>query len=277
MKDKLSIITICRNAADILPVTIESVLAQDYDNYEYIIKDGNSSDNTGEIVRSYAKEFAAKGVNLVYNSESDGGIYDAMNRAATLSDGAYINYMNAGDCFFDAGVLTRVADAADGAVIIYGDCVVYEYGRFYRFQKSLANIDEGMPFSHQSVFAASDFLRSHPFDTSLRYSADYDFLLTAYDMNVRFIDAKTIVCITTADGTSSINYHDTLMESTVILQKHGRFHHSERDLARMERSLTVKQFVMDHFPAFVKGAIRGIQIKSRGQGIDVTPPAWFHV
>lgn len=283
MSVNFSVITICYNAAKVLPLTIESVLSQDYDDFEYIIQDGNSTDNTPDIVNSYKEKFANRNIRFVYNRESDGGIYDAMNKAALSAKGDYINYMNAGDCFYDAHVLNGISDAVDkytgaegvGPEIIYGDCAVYEYGRFYLFAKSLENIEESMPFSHQSVFAAGDFVCSHPFDTSYRYSADYDFLLAAHDLGVRFCDSHITVCITTADGTSSINYHDTLMESAAILKNHGKYHHSEAELAKIERSLKIKQFVLDHFPVFVRKIIRGLQIRSRGQSFNPVIPPWY--
>ncbi len=266
---------------------MESVLAQDFRDYEYIVQDGNSTDETPRLIGSYKEKFEAKGVRFIYNRESDGGIYDAMNKGAATASGDYINFMNAGDCFYSTDVLSKVAkavsenhktaDPADNKLpcIIYGDCAVYEYGRFFRFPKDLSGIEENMPFSHQTVFAAKDFVRSHPFETGYRYSADYDFLLTAHDEKAGFLDAETIICITTADGLSSVNYHDTMMESARILKKHGKYSHSEEELVKREKSLRIRQFVLDHFPVFVKKFIRGRQIEKRGQNIKVNVPKWF--
>ncbi len=282
MNIKFSVITICYNAADVLPLTIESVLAQDYDDYEYIIQDGDSTDSTPDIIKDYSERFAARNIELIYNRMPDGGIYDAMNKATSSARGDYINFMNAGDCFYGADVLSHVAGVIARyprdkmPAIVYGDCAVYEYGRFFLFPKSLEVIEEKMPFSHQSVFARSGFVREHPFNTSYRYSADYDFLLTAHDLDAAFCDCAATVCITSADGTSSVNYHDTLMESAAILKDHGKYHHTGAELERTERSLRIKQFVMDHFPVFVRKMIRGIQIRHRGQCFDVVLPPWYH-
>lgn len=275
---KLSVITICYNAADVLVSTIESVLAQDHDDFEYIIQDGESEDNTQDIVESYREKFEARNIRFVYNRVRDGGIYDAMNRGFGSAKGALINYMNAGDCFYDNTVLSKVSAVAQrrGAIpaIIYGDCAVFEYGMFFMFQKDAKRIEEMMPFSHQTVFARADILRDHPFDTSYRYSADYDFLLTVHDLGGDFVDSGAIVCITTADGTSSIHYHDTLMESAKILKAHGLIR-SYEILAKSERMLLVKQFVMDHFPVAIKKWIRARQIAARGQKATITVPTWF--
>ena len=289
MSLKISVITICYNAAPILPLTIESVLAQDYDDFEYVIQDGMSADETPKIIEGYRQRFEDRNIRFIYNREPDNGIYDAMNKGVASAEGDYINFMNAGDCFYSADVIRKVAGAieqnteasddpskpAANPAIVYGDCAVYEYGRFYRYNKSLDSIEEMMPFSHQSVFAVRDLLLEHPFDTGNRYSSDYDFLLTAHDLGVRFLDSGVWVCITTADGTSSVNYHDTLMESVAILKKHGLYHHSEAELARNEKMLKIKQFVLDNFPVPVRKWIRGRQIKERGQDISPDIPDWF--
>jgi len=276
---KITVVTICYNAADTLPGTMDSVLAQDLCGFEYVIQDGNSTDDTPNIVERYRDKFAAKGVRFVYNREPDKGIYDAMNKAVASAEGEYVNFMNAGDCFYSDDVLLKVdkiiSDTYPEPSIVYGDCAVYEYGRFYRFPKSLSNIDESMPFSHQSVFAKRELLRDHPFNTAYRYSADYDFLLTAADLGVKFTDAGIVVCISTADGTSSINYHDTLMESVTIRKAHNRFKHSEEELLKTEKSLRLRQYVLDHFPVAIKKIIRDRQIKARGQDFDAVSPPWF--
>ena len=275
---QVSIITICYNAAELLPLTIESVLAQDYSDYEYIIEDGDSTDDTASVVKSYAKAFADKGIEFKYICKKDGGIYDAMNKGVESSCGRWINFMNAGDCFYSERVLSSVFDGREYEKgVIYGDCVEYEYGRFYRFRKCMDSIEERMPFSHQSAFASAELLREYPFETSYRYSADYDFLLTVYQGGYKFDDSGEVICITTKDGVSSVNYHDTLIESADILKAHGLYHHTVDEIRKLERELSIKQFVLDHFPTFVKKAIRGRQIKARGQQMDVTVPAWYKV
>lgn len=273
----VTIVTICYNAAKLLPLTMDSVLAQDYDNYEYIIQDGNSTDNTIEVVEGYRQKFADRGIHFVYNREEDGGIYDAMNKGCASSNGKYINYMNAGDCFYSSTVLSDIFDRSIPVkgTILYGDCAEYEYGRFNLFLKNPDGIEEVMPFSHQSVFADADFLKTHPFNTSYRYSADYDFLLTAHDLKVDFTDTNVIVCITTKDGLSSVNYHDMLIESAEILKAHNKYHHSDEELAKIEKTLKLKQFVLDHFPVFIKKSIRSLQIKSRGQEFECIVPVWY--
>lgn len=284
MNYSITVITVCYNAADILPMTLESVLAQDYDDFEYVIQDGDSTDDTPDVIAAYKEKFEAKNIPFRYNRERDGGIYDAMNKAVTFANGDFINFMNAGDCFYSSDVLRIVSRAikdpapagTSAAGIIFGDCAVYEFGRFFKYQKSPEEIETKMPFSHQSVFARSDLLRANPFDTGYRFSADYDFLLTMHDLGVGFVDAGTVICITTADGLSSVKYHDTLMETARIQEAHGVLRQSRSQLARTERILRLKQFVLDHFPLSIKKWIRDRQISSRGQTISVVTPPWFN-
>ncbi|MCR5300822.1 MAG: glycosyltransferase [Lachnospiraceae bacterium] len=276
MKCKISVITVCYNAAALLPVTMESVLAQDNADMEYIIEDGGSTDETHKIIESYREKFRSKNIPFKYHSEPDSGIYDAMNKAVAYAEGGYVNFMNAGDCFYSSSVVDAVSQKMTGSpAIIYGDCAVYEYGRFFRYQKSPERIEEMMPFSHQSVFARTDILREHPFVTGYRFCADYDFLLTVHDLGLLFADAGVVVCITTADGVSSVKYHDTIMETTRIREAHGVLRDTKEQLRRTERVLRLKQFVLDHFPVPVKKWIRGRQIESRGQDFSADVPSWF--
>ena len=279
MNEKITVITICYNAAKVLPLTMESVLAQDYDRLEYVIEDGNSTDETPETVEGFREKFEARGITFIYNRKSDSGIYDAMNKGVASASGEYICFMNAGDCFYNAGAVSCAAAAisahSDAPVIVYGDCAVYEFGRFYMFGKSVADIEKTMPFSHQSAFTKTGFLREHPFNTSYRYSADYDLLLTAHDLGATFCDAQAIICITTADGTSSVNYLDTMMETIKIQKAHNLCHMSDAKIKRTRIILSVKQFVLDHFPLCIKKKIRDMQITSRGQDIKPVIPPWF--
>ena len=273
----VSIVTVCYNAAELLPMTMESVLAQDYNNYEYIIKDGGSTDNTEEIVLKYAKRFKEKNICLNYISDEDTGIYDAMNIAVTSCSGKWINFMNAGDCFYNETVLSEIFKKTyPSSAILYGDCVEYEYGRFYLFPKDYDKILSAMPFSHQAVFANRELLSRYPFKTRYHYSADYDFLLTAHDLELHFTDVDCVVCITNKDGVSSVNYHDMLDEGALIRKVHNLPIPSAAEADRIEKSLTIKQYVLDHFPVFIKKFIRGIQIKYRGQSFNCIVPYWYN-
>ena len=114
---KISIITICRNVAKDLERTIKSVQYQTYKDYEYIIVDGNSSDNTVDIINQY------ESVITKWISEPDKGIYDAMNKGIKMASGEWLIMMNAGDYFADPDVLEKVfaREIPKGKTFMYSD------------------------------------------------------------------------------------------------------------------------------------------------------------
>lgn len=114
---KLSIITICYNAASDLQKTIKSVALQNFKDYEYLIIDGGSKDNTLSIIKQN------QGIITKWVSEPDKGIYDAMNKGVKMASGEWLIMMNAGDVFADANVLRNVFNRkiADNITFLYGD------------------------------------------------------------------------------------------------------------------------------------------------------------
>lgn len=103
-KPLVSIITVSFNSEREIRKTIESVLRQTYENIEYIVVDGASSDNTVSIAREYEKSFAEKGLYYSIFSEPDNGIYDAMNKGITKAKGDIIGIINCGDWYEENAV-----------------------------------------------------------------------------------------------------------------------------------------------------------------------------
>ncbi len=103
---KISLITVCYNSAKTIAETFESVLSQSYDNYEYIVVDGKSSDDTINIIVEYEKKFKGK---MHYISEKDNGLYDAMNKGIKLATGEIIGILNSDDKFSGNAVLEKIA------------------------------------------------------------------------------------------------------------------------------------------------------------------------
>ena len=111
---KITIATVTYNAAALIERTIRSVEEQTYVAVEHLIVDGNSRDNTLEIVHHYQERNSRARIRheIVCRSEPDEGLYDAMNKAIDMATGHYILFLNAGDTLPETDTLTRVAEVA---------------------------------------------------------------------------------------------------------------------------------------------------------------------
>lgn len=110
MINTLSIITINRNNASGLEKTMKSVFSQGCTAFEYIVIDGASTDNSVEIIRRFANQF---GNRLKWISESDYGIYNAMNKGIRMATGEYLEFLNSGDCLVSKDVVSNMFTALE--------------------------------------------------------------------------------------------------------------------------------------------------------------------
>lgn len=275
-KPIITIVTVCYNPGSEIKKTVDSILAQDYFDYEYLVQDGGSTDGTLEFLNKQKVRFEEKKVRFKIFSDKDKGIYDAMNKAVNNAEGEWINFMNAGDSFYSATVLGEIFNGHDYAdeAILYGDCVEQEYKHYYMFRKAFDKIESRMPFSHQSAFARRDCLLKYPFNTEYRIGSDYDFLLSMFKKGYNFKDTGVIVCIISKDGVSSLRLYDTYMETLEIRKSHGIEAPTEEELNKKIKEMKVKQFVMDYFPDFIKKLIRRFQLVVRKQNAELTLPPW---
>ena len=171
-KPLLSIVTVVYNGEQYLENTILSIVNQDYNNIEYIIIDGGSSDGTVNIIKKYEDKIT------YWVSEKDNGIYDAMNKGISVASGSFINFMNAGDSFYSNNVLSNIAKEliSYDNEIIYGN-VVYERqdGAVFiddKSRKRYANIYE---INHQSCFYSLGLHEKYGL-YSIKYPISADFL-----------------------------------------------------------------------------------------------------
>lgn len=216
IRPKISIVTVCYNAVDTIEKTIHSVINQTYDNIEYIIVDGASTDGTLDIIKKY-EEYVTRWV-----SEPDKGIYDAMNKGIALATGEWINFMNAGDVFFDNKVLSRVANYADkDADVLFGDvaCLIDE--KLYRlnavpFYEHLP-LHHSMGFNHQSTFVKTRLAKIIKFDLKYKLAADYNMIITIYREGGVFKQLHdTIIAVYDTNGISSKKFRLHLYETLMV-------------------------------------------------------------
>ena len=177
---KISIITVVRNNEKTIKDAIESVLGQTYKNIEYIIIDGKSTDGTVEVIKSYDNKISK------FISESDKGLYDAMNKGIKLSTGDVVGILNSDDFYINEFVIERVVKEFEEKKTdsVFADLV---YVKSQNVNKIVRYYDSG--YFNPSKFAYG-WMPAHPtffvkrsvyekyglFRTDLKTSADFDIL-----------------------------------------------------------------------------------------------------
>lgn len=205
-KKKFTIITVCYNAETYIKETIESLLKQTCDDYEYIIKDGISTDRTLEIVHNLLNGRD----NIQIISSPDKGIYDAMNQAVGLATGEYVYFLNAGDCFADREVLNQTKNVIvkNGGDILYGNIIqvsdktnrIYKYGNIC---KSKLYFSVGACICHQAMFVKRELFEDKVFDITYKVCADREWQLYQIDKKIKMIAMDYEVASVLMEGFSS--------------------------------------------------------------------------
>ena len=178
---KLSIITINRNNASGLRKTMESVFSQTYRDFEYIIVDGASTDGSVDVIREYAERPITNNhspLTFIWSSESDTGIYNAMNKGVRMATGEYTLMLNSGDFLVDEHVINRIMPLLDGTDIVQGNVISLEAGKeivkngYGKSDITFIDVMKGH-FLHQASFCRRDlFDRYGYFDESYKINGD---------------------------------------------------------------------------------------------------------
>lgn len=199
-KPIISIITVAKNCESIIEKTIQSIINQTYSNIEYIIIDGDSNDRTLEIIKKYNDKIDC------WISEPDNGIYDAMNKGVDIATGEWINFINAGDRFYENSTVERIFISNNcNADFIYGNCKVeYHDEEFSRIQKAgeIKDLWKGMIFSHQSLFVRNHIIKKYKFNISNKIGADFEFIFTGYVNKFKFYNVHFPITTVLSGGLS---------------------------------------------------------------------------
>lgn len=193
-----SIITVNYNNLNGLKRTVESVLMQRDAALELIVIDGGSSDGSLTFLREI------KDIRFSFVSESDEGIYDAMNKGISKSNGNWLLFMNSGDCFCNSSVLlsvTKFDQSTNGANILYGDKIT-ESGSTIKASEDIRIIEQGELFAcHQCIF----FRPNITYDLSYKIFGDFNLLAQLYNSvshsSIKYLDIP--IAIYEGGGVSS--------------------------------------------------------------------------
>lgn len=177
---KFSIITINYNNASGLKKTIESVMSQDYRDFEYIVIDGNSSDGSQDVLNNYRDRIAFA------LSESDSGIYNAMNKGILAAENDYLLFLNSGDTLLEKETLSKVDRLIDGSIDIYYGNQIFMSNRSnkmeeWSFPEQLSFgffIDNSLP--HQATFIRRSLFNAIGlYNENLKIASDWAFFMEA--------------------------------------------------------------------------------------------------
>jgi putative colanic acid biosynthesis glycosyltransferase len=194
MSPFFSIVTIVRNDLPGLIRTRESVISQEFKNFEWIVIDGASTDGSTEFIRSLQID------NFQWISEPDKGIYDAMNKGIKLATGNYVNFLNAGDYYQENNILeiicNEINDKSISADLIFGGAnLVMKNGiHYYRKPKTIKYVPYGLPSIHQSTYYRTELLKENNYDERFKICGDYYLIckLSLLSLSVLIIDTPLV-------------------------------------------------------------------------------------
>jgi glycosyltransferase involved in cell wall biosynthesis len=245
-KPFLSIITVVLNGERYLERTIKSVISQDFNDYEYIVIDGGSSDGTLNIIKHY------EGFIDYWVSEPDKGIYDAMNKGISLASGDFIGLINADD-YYENDAFEKVSKLCEKGAIVYGDMVThFESGDTFTHKIPIPKNKENVRHSavHPTVFVSSDLYRLNgTFNTKFKLSADYDLLIRMFRCGAKYIKYSGVLAHFQEGGASANGAGSK--EGLMIAKEHG-FRRSE--VLKKEISIVFvgfKIFIRVYLPSIV--------------------------
>jgi len=215
----VSVVTVVFNGERTLEQTIQSVLKQTYNNIEYIIVDGRSTDGTIEILKEYED-------NIDYwVSEPDKGIGDAFNKGITASSGEIIGLINADDWYTEDAVETIVNSYIENSDCIYHAKLQYwdtNMHPSYIFSANDEKILTRGTINHPTVFVPKKIYEEVGlFDTNFKNAVDYEWLIRAKLQGVKFCYLDTVISNMRSEGTSDEKWFNNYVEILRARNLHG--------------------------------------------------------
>ncbi|NDV46034.1 glycosyltransferase [Paludibacter sp. 221] len=204
---KLSIITINYNNEKGLFKTLESVLRQNYIDYEQIIIDGKSTDNSVNTIKQFEKSSSKP---FKWISEKDNGIYHAQNKGIGLAEGQYCLFLNSGDYFVDENVLKNIFTKEDNEDLVFGNIIILDGKKevILKGKENVTFLDIYLNvIKHQAAFIKRSLLLQYGcYDESLKIVADWSFFIKSVGLHnhtIKYVDVD--VSFFDIDGVSAKN------------------------------------------------------------------------
>ena len=223
MKDTptLSIITVNLNNHDGLKRTIDSVISQTFTDYEWIVIDGGSTDGSRELIEQYQDYFS------YWCSESDKGIYNAMNKGIAHSNGKWLQFLNSGDWLYENNTLEKVFNRKWECDIVYGNMIWVKNG-----VKSPRTYTDKLRFSyllvqtinHQSSFYKRELFDSTKYDETFRIASDWAMQMKLILENKRFEHINQFITFFDGSGIGSQSNETVFHEKYLMFEKYVPYH-----------------------------------------------------
>jgi len=218
MNPLLTIVTASFNSEKTIASTIRSILNQNFSNFEYLLIDGSSTDSTVQIIQSFEKQFAEKGIAYKWISEKDSGIYDAWNKALKLAKGQWITFIGSDDIFLPESLSLMAKHASTNndydfitakARIMRGSKVERAFGEPWKWN----TFKKEMKILHAGGWHNAAYFKTHGlFDATYRIVGDYELLLRA-GKNLKVLFINQFIIEMGGDGVSTRLIQKSLQEA----------------------------------------------------------------
>lgn len=224
---KISIITVCYNSANTIEDTLKSILNQTYTNYEYIIVDGDSKDNTLEIIKKYKSKFMNK-IKII--SETDKGIFDAMNKGIKNSTGDIIGILNSDDILAHENVFSKIVKTFEKTNCegIYSNLYILDKDLnkvLRKFKAKKGNYKLGWYPPHPTLYVLKKIYNNYGYyNLDYKIASDYDFMIRIMKNKIKLSYIKDCLVYMRGGGisTDGLNgYKKSFNESIKVLKNNG--------------------------------------------------------
>lgn len=249
---KISIITVNYNNVKGLEKTFKSVLEQSYDDYEFVVVDGGSNDGSKHFIEREIPKFKK----ILWVSEKDSGIYNAMNKGTRMSNGDFCLFMNSGDCFYDKNSLKKSLQyLKDGVDIASGAVKTDDFSKDAPKESELSlSFFVKDSLNHQSTFIRRQLLLDYPYDERRKIVADSEFFCQAlilHDASYIRIPFKVSYC---ESGGVSRNVLESVNERYVAIKSllPNRMNSDVDFIAKYHNPIIIKIGNMLYKPLFRK-------------------------